>query len=1012
MKQGAESAGERVVGRAAGERTDVPPPMRPEIPAMVPPMLVPAMVAPATTGADVGPTASAQADHEPVSSARVPPADSSASPPEGTALSEPTPVMAALAEEATTTPRRWALAVAGAVVGCIIAQYVLRHVHWIPGVILFGLSALVFGFASRIALRDADAASDLRLLDDARRGSSTWPRRSLALFAAAALCMPALWINVDPWNLSTSVWVIQGLGIALLLVAGFVADWGLVAPGTLPRGPLEVSPWTARIVLAVIVIGGTWVRFHNLDGMPFGFWFDEADVALIARRITEDASFRPVFIEVMPGYHAYILAIAFNFFGETVSAVRGVSAAFGIGTIFAGYLVGRELFGRSIGLALAFLVAFSRWSLTLSRIGMHNVTVPFFSLMMLGLMLRAYRRRSTLDWILAGLFAGGGMVFYSAMAASIIALASFAFVISLWSRERFAWAFPRFAAALMAALMVFIPLGKFVFTEGEVYFARNRITAIWSDSANVEDGERWNAVKDNIVSYGAMSHYKGDPNGRHNLPEEPMLPPIVAGLAILGGAAALFRLRRPLGAVSLFWVPMALIPGILSLPWESPNSLRGVAAQPVGLLLAGAAIAVTVAVAARTRRGVGWAMIGLLMVGLGFNAYREVSTYFGPQADDFAAWAAHSTKETMAANLVADAPDDTHVMGVMFLRGQKTIDFVTGDRPVDAWFDTDVSLPLAIPEGRDALLLTVPETYDITSQVSRLYPGAKIQQLPNETHWPEGERWPSELTSIRIPRADLQAAQGWTIEERDGVRRMTATLVVDQQGQYLFGHTEEIQSLHIDGVPLGPCPGQASSIGLAEGPHQVEMINSLADPQPALRWITPQEPEWSSIPVHHLLNADKIEGGFVGTWYANPDDRSAPSLHRIDGTLQMRFHELPLPHPYRTVWTSLLEVPADGEFTFFVRTDDAHTLTINDQVMLETDATGGEVSTAVQLPQGQHRISVDYLDTEGGSFLKLTWQQPDSERMPIPATLLTPVGESWNPDMSALKSAPPVCVPG
>ena len=53
----------------------------------------------------------------------------------------------------------------------------------------------------------------------------------------------------------------------------------------------------------------------------------------------------------------------------------------GVGTILGGYLVGRELFGRVGGLSAAFLFAFSRWDINLSRIGMYNISTPLFALL-------------------------------------------------------------------------------------------------------------------------------------------------------------------------------------------------------------------------------------------------------------------------------------------------------------------------------------------------------------------------------------------------------------------------------------------------------------------------------------------------------------------------------------------------------------------------------------------------------------------------------------------------------
>ena len=53
----------------------------------------------------------------------------------------------------------------------------------------------------------------------------------------------------------------------------------------------------------------------------------------------------------------------------------------------AAYFAGRELFNRRMGLVLAFFLAVSRWDINWSRIGMHGVSVPFFELLSIALLL-------------------------------------------------------------------------------------------------------------------------------------------------------------------------------------------------------------------------------------------------------------------------------------------------------------------------------------------------------------------------------------------------------------------------------------------------------------------------------------------------------------------------------------------------------------------------------------------------------------------------------------------------
>jgi len=60
-------------------------------------------------------------------------------------------------------------------------------------------------------------------------------------------------------------------------------------------------------------------------------------------------------------YLALIVA-SFKLLGVSIYAVRAVSVFMGLGTIIAGFLAGREMFGTRMGLVLAFMLAVSRWT--------------------------------------------------------------------------------------------------------------------------------------------------------------------------------------------------------------------------------------------------------------------------------------------------------------------------------------------------------------------------------------------------------------------------------------------------------------------------------------------------------------------------------------------------------------------------------------------------------------------------------------------------------------------------
>ena len=310
---------------------------------------------------------------------------------------------------------------------------------------LLGAMGVLLAFLGQRALR-ADAFFDAAL----------WYGAGVALFLAAfwqpvyfperAFAFPSAPL---PGRRSHRWWLAGGLlvaalGLALLAWRGFDAEYphsitawqqhlasivlALVAAGSLdfwrasPRhstpaktGSSRKLPWVWG-VLALILVLAAVLRLAWLDVLPFGVWYDEAEYGLQAQHILADPLYRPVFEGAIngPAHYLYLVAGAFDWFGVSAASIRLVNVGFGVLAVLAGYVVGSELFGRRVGLALAFLLAVSSWLITLSRLGMHSTsTTPFFTLVTLAFVLRALRNGRVFEFALAGLWLGLGLCFYT-----------------------------------------------------------------------------------------------------------------------------------------------------------------------------------------------------------------------------------------------------------------------------------------------------------------------------------------------------------------------------------------------------------------------------------------------------------------------------------------------------------------------------------------------------------------------------------------------------------------------
>jgi mono/diheme cytochrome c family protein len=133
-----------------------------------------------------------------------------------------------------------------------------------------------------------------------------------------------------------------------------------------------------------------------------------------------------------------------------------------------------------------------------------------------------------------------------------------------------------------------------------------------------------------------------------------------------------------------------------------------------------------------------------------------------------------------------------------------------------------------------------------------------------------------------------------------------------------------------------------------------------------------------------LTDIDDLEYRFYRDhWERLPDfDQIKPeTVGTIDGG---RFDIGPATREtdFGFVFTGMLKVPADGEYTFVVDSDDGSRLSIAGQTVLHYDgihSTGSPRRTTVPLKQGLTPIRLEYFQAEGGRGLSVAWSGPTFE---------------------------------
>ena len=846
---------------------------------------------------------------------------------------------------------------------------------------------------------------------------------------------------------SGTAWQQYLASVALVLAAVAVYDFkgfALQPSAAVKRwGQSLRAGWRTWAALGGIMLLALALRVFRLGELPFGVWYDEANHGLSALHILSDPNYRPLFDGAMQGptYYIYLVAAAFQLFGANIASIRLASVLLGVLAVPAAYVVGSELFGRRVGLVLAFLIAVSSWLVTLSRLGMFATSsTPFFSLAALAFLLRGLRRGRLFEFALSGLFLGLGLCFYTSFRLFVPVVGLFLLYAAFYGWRR-THAFPaaRFwlgvAIIGVMAVIVVAPLVWFATAHADIYWARVEQTFIF---AGKSEAERLPALLENIKRHVLMFNWKGDPNGRHNLPGAPMLDDFSAALMVVGLAYSLRRIRDPRYALLPIWLGLTLLGGILSLDFEAPQSLRANGSLGAAYVLAVVPIAVLVR-AWRVGDGryypnwVWWPVAGVLALA----GIANVDTYFVKQANDFSAWAAHSTAETLTAGLLKDLDDNTDAYVTSFFAGHPTLGFLLPtSKPYRSLATTD-ALPFDFAPGKGALLVMNAENHAQYDEAKQLYPNAQFEEVMPPM------AGPPVLYTVRLSSEDIASIQGldghyyangaWEGEpafatrdgtlsfdwatasplpepfsaEWDGVLHVANYGVHDfvlespGQAELLIG---EQQVLTGTGVLSG-------SLTLAEGNHTLRVRAQGAPGRFELRW-RPPDGALELVGPGALYAAPMTANGLLGRYFANGDWQAPEVRARIEDQMGYYVHVPPLPRPYTVEYTGKIAIPAAGSYHFGLESIDESTLEIDGQEVVHATKPNEYVEGGLELTAGLHDIRIRFADRTDHTHLNVYWMPPGATRAILPGAVLFPPQASYAnvtlPSLASLTGAAPV----
>jgi 4-amino-4-deoxy-L-arabinose transferase-like glycosyltransferase len=749
-------------------------------------------------------------------------------------------------------------------------------------------------------------------------------------------------------------------------VLAWIMGMLLVTRGREPGEPH--FPWLL-IPIVVLAIG---LRVSELESYPFGIWFDEAMSAIQTRRIMTDSNFRPV-VQSNITFLNYLLYAGGSWaYGDgNIAGLRIVSALQGVGAVIAAYYVGRLLRGEAFGLIFAFILAVMRWSINFSRIGMTGIDVVLFVLLTLWALIRLGRSGHLRDALLLGAAIGIGLWFYRAFQLLLLPLAVYALMTWRW---RLGWkrtAVTAFVGVLTILVLVY-PLGAVAVYQPDRLFGRVEQTNIFN--LDLRGRPVTEVLIESAQRHIGMFTHLGDRNGRHNLPDAPMLDPITGVLFVGGMLVAIWQIRKREHIFFFLLLAAGLAGGILTLPSEAPQALRAIGVLPaVGYFAALAAdvLRKTALWAAQRLRPDGRSVreVGVVAAfALGapmlvFNYH----VYFNLQRHNYDVWISYSTIETVAARWLEALPPEVRVwaspnidygLPTQYLAPTKLTQVSRLDIPAALPIRTTVDVPVALLFARDQDMYL--------AEARRLYPDARVTPIlasdfgvnvrPNDAD--------ALFYSVLLTPQEIAAVQGL----EGGIGLLYAPIY----GEYRF-FAPSGSTVTINGTPYTT---EEFAVRLWQGNHTIHI-----EPQEiVLQWRMPGLPSAEFVPPWAFYRASVGISGLVASYYPNADWEGEPTLVRLEPFVYRYIHVVPLPRPYSALWQGSLYAPMSGSYTLGLRAMTEGTLRVNGQLLVESNSVAGG-SAQITLTEGWHSIEVRQRDTANFSRMYLEWIMPGAAGM-------------------------------
>lgn len=443
-------------------------------------------------------------------------------------------------------------------------------------------------------------------------------------------------------------------------------------------------------IILLILLVATFLRFYQLNNIPFGLYPDEAANGLDIIRMMEEGDHRVVYDTNGPRESLFFYGQgAFVWLGKTFNiealrytplSLRIASALAGIATVFALYLLAKELFNRNVGLISAAALAVSAWHIQFSRNGFRAIMLPLMLCFLFYFFIKAFRDGAIKDYLWFAVFLALG--FYTYLSIRMVPLIFIAFIVwaAFYKKNFIKDNIKKIGYALGLFLVLMIPMFiHFVNVPADIVGRSS--TSIFNPELN--NGSALRTLGENVVAEVMMFNFEGDNNFRHNLGGSPMLD-IVTGLFFWVGLLwSLLKIKKIEHFILWSWFGAMSLPMILTAE-GIPHALRLVGAMPVIFIWIG--LGVNYLAEKIPNKKWQYAFVAIVLLAAGGLGFKKYFIDFPSYAE---AREAYSEDMVIMANDLKKSPEERENILLTGGFGLKTVDFITHqEKPKMRQFET------------------------------------------------------------------------------------------------------------------------------------------------------------------------------------------------------------------------------------------------------------------------------------------------------------------------------------